>query len=95
MQDLNARQPMKYTAVSVTTGAQKVAITTGISGKEYMMVTNTGTKNCWIGDSTVTTSNGYRITPNGGYDFGPCNRRFNFYVVCIASSTTTLGVFEM
>jgi len=93
MKDLNARGPMAYTAVTVSTGAQKVAIATGMSGKEYMLIQNTGSVVCYIGDSTVTTSAGYPIFPNGGYDFGLCTRDFNFYVV--SSAGTTLGVFEM
>ena len=93
MKHKEARTDMTYTAVSVlTTGATKVSLSTGIAGKEYMMVSNTGAYPCWIGDSTVTATNGYQINPKGAYDFGLCTPLFNFYVV--SGTATTLGVFQ-
>ena len=92
MRHKEARTDMVYTAVSVTGTAVKVSLTTGMSGKEYMMVSNTGSYACWIGDSTVTATNGYQINPRGAYDFGLCTPLFNFYVV--SGTATTLGVFQ-
>jgi hypothetical protein len=92
MKHKEARTDMTYSAVSVTVTSQKISLSTGMAGKEYMMISNTGSKACWIGDSTVTATNGYQINPKGAYDFGLCTPLFAFYVV--SGSNTTLGVFQ-
>jgi len=87
-----ARGPMSNRTVSVTDAATKVTLS---EGKEYMAIQNIGNTVCFIGGSTVASTDGYRIYPNGGYDFQKCqNRLFEFYVLCAAAGSTTLGVYE-
>jgi len=94
MQHKNARTDMSQRKQAVTSTAAKITLASGIAGKEYMTISNIGTKSCWIGASTVTSTFGYVIRPNGGYDFGLCTPLFNFYVVGSGGDTTTLGIFE-
>jgi hypothetical protein len=93
MKSYNARQTMSYRAISVSATSQEVAIATGMDGKEYMLITNTGSQIAYIGDSTVTASAGHPIFPKGSYDFGQVTRNFKFHVISTAG--TTIGVFEM
>ncbi len=89
-----ARTAMTFTAVAVGSVATKVSITTGMDGKEFMFIANVGTKPMFIGASNVTASTGYPINPRGAYDFGLCTPLFNFYVIAVSGSTTTLSKFE-
>ena len=94
MKHFGARQSMSFRTQAVTATTAKVSLTTGMNGKEYMMISNIGAASCWVGDSTVTSTSGYPIRPNGAYDFGQCIPNFNFYVVGAGTATTTLGIFE-
>jgi len=87
-----ARGPMTNRTVSVTDAALKVSLT---AGKEYMTIQNIGGTVCYLGGSAVASTDGYRIYPNAGYDFQKCkSKTFNFYVICAAAGSTTLGVYE-
>jgi len=94
MKHFNARQEMTYREIAVTATTATVTLTTGMNGKEFMMVANLGAASCWIGDSTLTSTSGYPIRPYGAYDFGLCTPNFKFYVVGAGTATTKLGVFE-
>jgi len=94
MKHQSARTDMTYREQAVTATAAKVTLVSGMNGKEYMMISNLGAKTTYIGDSTVTSTSGYPIRPYGAYDWGQCTPLFNFYVVCAAGDTSTLGVFE-
>jgi len=89
-----ARTDMAQRAIDVTSTATKVTLAAGMTGKEYMMIANTGAASCWIGASGVTSTTGYAIRPQGAYDWGQCTPLFSFYVVGAGTATTTLGVFE-
>ena len=87
-----SRGPMTNRTEAITDVATKVSIT---SGKEYMTIQNIGGTVCYLGGSGVTDSTGYRLYPNAAYDFQKCNgKTFNFYAVCAAAGSTTLGVYE-
>ncbi len=89
-----ARRAMAFTSVAVGSVATKVSLTSGMAGKEFMMITNVGTKPMFMGASDVATADGYRINPKGSYDFGLCTPEFNFYVIAVSGSTTTMSKFE-
>jgi len=89
-----ARQTLSQREQAVTSAAAKVSLTTGMAGKEYMMVANIGSSVCYIGDSSVSSTNGYPLFPRAAYDWGHCTPNFNFYVVSAGTATTTLGIYE-
>src|SRR5207237_10324887 len=64
---------LKNTAATITTGAAQV-VSSALSNRRGVMIQNLGTDNVYVGGSTVSTSNGIRITPDATspiFPFGP------------------------
>lgn len=54
------RSQIKPSAVSVATSATKIP-TTALTGRTSIAVKNNGSNTIYLGDSTVTTTNGYPL----------------------------------
>lgn len=81
----------RTTPITVTTTAQAIVIT---GGKKTITLTNTGTVDCYFGDSAVTATNGEPIYAHGERKtFVNVKDDFIVYVIT-ASDTTTLRVME-
>ena len=60
------------TAVTVTTTATAIPAT-ALAGRRAMMVRNNGSVTVYLGDSTVTSTNGFPLSPGEekSYELGP------------------------
>jgi len=79
------------TAITITSTAQEVTITTA---KRTIEIQNTGTSTIYYGGTGVTSSNGIQLFPNQSKIFANVQDTFSIYFVCASGETSTLRIVE-
>jgi hypothetical protein len=89
---LNAKGILSHKIANITETASQVTVT---AGKKSMIIQNAGSNIVYIGGSSVTSTNyAFALVPRQMFEFGAVQSTFNFYAICAAGLTSTIGVGE-
>ena len=80
------------TAVAVTDTA--AALVTALAGRNRLLIENLGAKSIYVGDATVTDTNGFRVSPGSVLDLeiGPS---VSVWAVCSSGQSASVRVLEV
>ena len=77
---------------TISTTASAVTVSTG---KRTIKILNFGSKDCYMGDSNVTSANGLPLYANGeSILFENVKDNFTVYFICATGDSTTLRILE-
>ena len=84
--------PTQRTAETIGNAATTDLTITG--GKKDMLVQNTGSNSIYMGNSSVTSANGFQMYSATSFLFENVNDSFTVSFICAAGQTSTLRIVE-